>query len=150
MPRTSFVSGLLIAATGVVSLPVVQPLGAQSARSVDAPSAVVQVATTRQTSAAPRVIARYAFDSQSASGVLPYLVTVADSAGTIIARASMRGYDRDLPLTVTILDSDLMLQGLTDNGVLTLVLDRQNEGNGSRVTSGRWTLGKDGGALRAK
>ena len=143
MPRTAFLSGL-IAAAGVVSLPAVQTLSAQS---VDAPSTTTQTAIARP---APRVIARYTFDSPSGTGLLPQLVTVADSAGTIVARASLRGLDREVPLTVTTLDADLMLQGMTDNGRLTLVLDRQNEGDGKRVQNGRWTLGRDGGALRDK
>ena len=146
MPRTAFLTGLLAAASAV-SLGAAPTLGAQSLRSLDASSTAAPVAVARPV---PRVIARYTFDSPSGSAALPYLVLVADSAGTIIARASVRDQDQEIPLTVTVLDADLMLQGLTDNGLLTLVLDRQSLGDGSRIANGRWTLGRDGGTLRTK
>ena len=43
-----------------------------------------------------------------------------------------------------------MLQGSTADGVLTLVIERQNDGNGTRVASGRWMLGSAEGTLRGK
>ena len=53
-------------------------------------------------------------------------------------------------MTVAILESDLVLQGETPDGVLTMVLDRQNEGGSMRVASGRWMLGTAEGTLRGR
>lgn len=102
------------------------------------------------TDGTPRVVATYTFADWPRDLTLPRQVTVADSAGTIIASAELPGTKRQIPLTVTILNADLMLQGSTADGMLTLVIDRQNEGNGTRVASGRWMLGSAEGTLRGK
>ena len=122
-------------------------------------SALAVIATARpakaQKAVAPsdgtaRVVATYTFADWPRDLALPRLVTVADSAGTIIASAELPGTKRQIPLTVTILNADLMLQGSTADGMLTLVIDRQNEGNGKRVASGRWMLGSAEGTLHGK
>ena len=100
------------------------------------------------TDGAPRVVATYTFADWQRDLTLPRQVIVADSAGTIVASAELPGTKRQIPLTVTILNADLMLQGSTADGVLTLVIERQNDGNGTRVASGRWMLGSAEGTLR--
>ncbi len=99
---------------------------------------------------AERVVATYDIRNQSRDVALPRSVTVADSAGTIVAHATINGERRPIPLTVLALESDLVLQGQTTQGVLTLVLDRQNEGGEARLSSGRWMLGSAQGTLRAR
>jgi hypothetical protein len=53
-------------------------------------------------------------------------------------------------MDVTVIESNLVLQGQTPDGVLTLVLDRQNEGGAIKLASGTWTLGKASGQLRGR
>jgi hypothetical protein len=50
-------------------------------------------------------------------------------------------------MLVTVIDNNLVLQGDTPDGLLTLVLDKQNEGGSTRLSSGTWTLGKAEGTL---
>ena len=98
----------------------------------------------------PRVVATYDFGAKRRAIAFPSVVTVADSAGTLVATASIPSARTEVPMTVTVLDSDLVLQGETIDGVLTMVLDRQNEGGATRVTTGRWTLGAAEGSLRGQ
>lgn len=67
-----------------------------------------------------------------------------------MASAEIDGDRRTIPLTVIVMDSSLVLQGETPDGVLTLVLDGQNEGGERRPTTGRWTLGRTEGVLHAR
>lgn len=96
----------------------------------------------------PRVLATYDFGTKQRAIAFPTTVTVADSAGQLIARVAVPGATEELPMTVTVIDTDLVLQGDTPDGVLTLVLDRQNEGGRARVATGRWSLGRAEGQLR--
>ena len=97
-----------------------------------------------------RVVASYDLRNGPRELDFPQSVTVADSAGTILARVNVASSARSIPMTVTVIESDLVLQGLTPGGVLTLVLDRQNEGGETRLATGSWTLGRTQGLLRAK
>lgn len=97
-----------------------------------------------------RIVAAYDFRNAPREGVFPRSVTVADSAGTILARVDVAGEQRSFPMTVTVIESNLVLQGQTPDGLLTLVLDRQNEGGETKLTSGTWTLGAKSGQLRGK
>lgn len=95
-----------------------------------------------------RVVATYDFGAKHRAIAFPSIVTVSDSAGTLVASASIPGSRNEIPMVVTVLDSDLVLQGETSDGVLTMVLDRQNEGGKASLTTGRWALGKAEGQLR--
>ena len=99
---------------------------------------------------AARVVASYDFWNAPRDASFPRSVTVADSAGTIIAHVELAGEARSIPMTVTVIEWNLVLQGQTADGVLTLVLDRQNEGGVTKLTSGTWTLGKAQGQLRGR
>jgi hypothetical protein len=93
-----------------------------------------------------RVVASYALQS-TGDLVFPRQITVADSAGSLTAQAIDAKGMRRVPLTVTVLSGDVILQGVTSEGMLTLVLNRANEG----VTTPRgiWTLGDKQGTLIA-
>jgi len=108
-------------------------------------------AAAQRSSAIPdgtaRVVATYDFRNATANTHFPRSVTIADSAGAILARVDLAGTVRSVPMLVTVIDNDLVLQGDTPDGVLTLVLDRQNEGGNTRLTRGTWTLGKAEGKL---
>lgn len=96
-----------------------------------------------------RLLATYHFAARQATA-FPATVTIADSAGTLTATAMVPGAPAALPLTVTPMNADLVLQGETQRGVLTLVLERQNEGAPEGRFSGRWSLGDAEGELRGR
>jgi hypothetical protein len=97
-----------------------------------------------------RVVATYDFWNAHNVAAFPRSVTVADSAGVIIARVELDAQQNSVPMTVTVIDRNLVLQGQTTEGILTLVLERQNEGGETKLTSGTWTLGKAQGQLRGR
>jgi hypothetical protein len=97
-----------------------------------------------------RIVATYGFLNSPRNLALPQLVTLADSAGIIKASAAVSGGNTTIPLDVTVIDTHLILQGQTADGVLTLVLDRQNEGGATKLATGTWTLGGKQGLLRAQ
>lgn len=113
------------------------PLAAQQAKAIPASN------TTR-------VVASYDFWNAPRDGAFPRSVTVTDSAGTIVARVELGKSQTSVPMTVTVIERNLVLQGETSEGLLTLVLDRQNEGGETKLTSGTWTLGKAQGQLRGR
>jgi hypothetical protein len=95
-----------------------------------------------------RIVASYEFRNSLADASFPRSVTVTDSAGTILARVDMGATASSIPMDVTVIETNLVLQGQTPDGVLTLVLDRQNEGGEIKLTKGTWTLGRNSGQLR--
>lgn len=100
--------------------------------------------------AGSRLVASYDFRNSPTDVGFPRSVTVTDSAGTILARVEMGAAATSIPMTVTVIESNLVLQGQTTDGVLTLVLDRQNEGGEIKLTTGTWTLGRNSGQLHGK
>jgi hypothetical protein len=130
-------SSRMIAAAAAALTLVSAPLAAQS--------------TNAMPKSGPRVVATYEFRVGATESSFPRSVTVADSAGTILARVDMGGpIASSIPMTVTVIESNLVLQGETAQGLLTLVLDRQNEGGETKLASGTWTLGRSSGQLRGK
>ena len=120
-----------------------------------ASAAIVGTATTAHaqhgvsaTKQAQRVVATYTLGAPRYAMPFPAIVTVADSAGTLVASARLKGEVSEQPLAVSVIDNDLVLQGETTHGILTLVLDKQATGTDGKVTSGRWALGTTEGKLR--
>ncbi|HKG90711.1 MAG TPA: hypothetical protein VKA84_02395 [Gemmatimonadaceae bacterium] len=100
---------------------------------------------------AARTVALYRFATPRRSSGLPALVTVADSAGQLVASFQLPGARGWRPMEVTLIGTDLVLQGETPDGVLTLRLYGQNEpGAAERGLSGRWWLGGQEGELRGR
>lgn len=97
---------------------------------------------------AQRVVATYDFGVARHAIPFPMTVTVADSAGTLVASTRLQGETTTRPLTVSVIESDLVLQGETPEGVLTLVFEKQADGTNERLATGRWTIGKTSGKLR--
>jgi hypothetical protein len=131
MRHTSIATSL--AAVALIAAPV----AAQQAKAIPASSNA-------------RVLASYDFWNAPRDAALPRSVTISDSAGTIIARADLGSRQASVPMTVTVIERNLVLQGMTPEGVLTLVLDRQNEGGETRLTNGSWSLVKAEGQLRGR
>ncbi|MDZ7632047.1 MAG: hypothetical protein U5K74_12060 [Gemmatimonadaceae bacterium] len=97
-----------------------------------------------------RIVASYDVRSEPTATAFPRIITVADSAGAILASVEMAGESRSIPMTVTVIETNLVLQGETREGLLTLVLENQNEGGATRLTTGTWTLGRNSGLLRGR
>jgi hypothetical protein len=97
----------------------------------------------------PRTVAAYRFAALGRAG-LPAEVTVADSAGQIVASYRLSGDRAAHPMVVTAFDTDLVLQGETPSGVLTLQLYRQNDPQAAGAVTGRWWLGSQRGELRGR
>jgi hypothetical protein len=96
---------------------------------------------------ATRTLAVYRLSRTALPG-LPGEVTVADSAGSLVAHYRAPGAARGQAMTVAVMNTDLVLQAQAPTGVLTLLLERQNDASSDALT-GRWWLGDRGGTLRA-
>jgi hypothetical protein len=141
--KTSFFSPLTAAA---LCAALVQPAAAQTVA-----SNVVRPAVEATTADAPviRTVAIYRF---TASRILrlPVTITIGDSAGTLIASYRMANVVRPSPMQVDVMGDDLILQGETTRGLLTLVLSRQNDGETPSKFIGWWSLGDEHGDLRGR
>lgn len=144
-PVLSFVSPLAVA---MLCTAAVRPAGAQHASARDRVRPVVQPAALTA-NASVRTLATYRFISPREVGI-PALVTVADSAGTLVASFQLPGGRATRPMMVELLDADLVLQGDTPSGALTLRLYEQNDAQASKPVTGRWWLGEEQGALRGR
>jgi hypothetical protein len=117
---------------------------AQGARAAQADVRRADVASAPAT----RMLASYRLGGPVAPD-FPSQLTVSDSAGTIVARYRAGRAAAELPMTVTVMYTDLVLQAETPSGVLTVVLERQNDTAAAELT-GRWWLGEARGTLRAR
>ncbi len=97
-----------------------------------------------------RPVATYEFHFGPREAGFVRKVTVADSAGTLVARAELAPAGQVLPMQVEAVGDDLMLQGQLPDGVLTLVFDRQVAGPEGRDVNGHWYLGRREGQLRGR
>jgi hypothetical protein len=111
------------------------------------PLAAQQAAAPAQTQ---RIVATYDFKLGQRDAAFPRSVTLSDSAGTLVAHALNATTQRAVPLAVTIMQSDLILQGETTDGMLTMILNRANEGGSTYPAGGIWTLGDRHGTLAAR
>ena len=95
-----------------------------------------------------RTIAVYQLDG-SQYGV-PAQVTVADSAGKLVASYRLRAGGAERPMKVDVADSDILLQAQTPRGLLTIVFYQQNDTDAALPLIGLWSLGTRQGDLRAR
>jgi len=95
-----------------------------------------------------RTLAIYQFDG-SHEGI-PAQVTVADSAGKLVASYRPRGGWAERPMTVDVADSDILLQAQTPRGMLTMVFYQQNDPDAAVPLIGLWSLGTRQGELRGR
>jgi hypothetical protein len=98
--------------------------------------------------AAVRPLAVYRFTTSRVAG-LPAEVTVADSAGQLVASYRLPGDRADQPMLALIVGDDLVLQAETPRGVLTLQLRQQADAEPTVVT-GTWRLEDREGSLRGR
>ncbi len=139
---TSFLSTLTAFA---LSAALVTPAAAQSySRSTVMDKAVSADAP------AIRTIAIYKF---TASRILrlPTTITVSDSAGQLVANYKLANVTDAGAMSVEVMGNDIILQGETPRGLLTLVLYRQNAADVPSDFVGYWSLGtEEHGDLRGR
>jgi hypothetical protein len=142
--RLSLVSSFAIAAlcAGAVS-----PAAAQRATASRYLRPVVERIGITTGAPIVRTVAVYKFTSPREMG-LPSEVTLSDSTGQLVATFRLPGARTADPMMVEILDNDLVLQGQTPVGVLTLVLYRQAIADKAGDFIGRYTLAGWHGELR--
>jgi hypothetical protein len=125
------------------------PASAQYAAAPDHVRPAVQSVALAGAGTAPaiiRTVAIYTFSVSPGRG-LPSQVTVADSAGRLVAsfRPGLGAAAR--PMTVGVFDTDLVLEGETRAGTLTLVFYGQNDPDATAGFIGRWSLAGNQGQL---
>src|SRR6185369_16979670 len=74
---------------------------------------------------------------------LPTTITVADSAGQLIANFRLANASEVGAMSVDVMGNDIILQGETPRGLLTLVLYRANAADVPSSFIGYWSLGND-------
>ncbi len=118
------------------------PLAAQQ------PAARTDVRFASSSAPVVRTVAVYRFYAAHATG-LPAQVTIADSAGTLIASFRLRDAVRSYPMMADLSTSGLVLQGETPAGILTIFLYEPGDA-GTGATAGHWWLGDQEGELRGR
>jgi hypothetical protein len=134
-------------ATAALCAAAVSPAAAQRATAPASVRPIVRPAAATAAAPLPRTVAVYRFGAPREAG-MPTQVTVADSVGQLVATFRLSGAGAARPMRVDVLNTDLVLQGDTPSGVLTLVLYRQNESEPAGTFAGRWSLGEQQGTLR--
>lgn len=92
-----------------------------------------------------RTIAIYQFEASRTWG-MPNQVTLSDSLGKLFATFTLPGDRTEQPMMVDAAESDIVLQGRTPSGILTLVLLQPNPGTLTPLR-GHWYLGERQGEL---
>ena len=138
--KTLFLSALALSAA------LASPAAAQSVASAYTRSTVVEAADAPVV----RTIAIYRF-AASRLLRLPTIITVADSAGQLVANFKLANASQSGPMSVDVMGNDIILQGETSRGLLTLVLYRQNAADSPSEFVGYWSLGnEEHGDLRGR
>jgi hypothetical protein len=138
-----------LAATALCAA-VVQPAAAQQVATADYVRPVVRTARANADTVQLRTLAVYRFTAASTIAGMPSQVTVADSAGELVATYRRPDTRAAVPMLVDVLDRDITLHGATPAGVLTLVLYGENDSDPASALLGRWTLGDRQGELRGR
>jgi hypothetical protein len=139
----SFCSPLVIAALGFAAA---RPAAAQRAATPEYVRLIVNAAAPADP-AIVRTVAVYRF-SGARNLDMPTRVTVADSAGELVASYQLSGNRGVGPMTIAIRDTALVLRSETRKGLLTLVLYNPETAQVSGAIVGYWTLGEYQGELR--
>jgi hypothetical protein len=130
-----------------LSVAVVQSAAAQQVTAADYVRPAVRGVRTAPDTVRLRTLAVYRFAASAIAG-MPSQVTVADSAGELVASFRRSGASDAIPMVVDVLGRDITLHGATPSGVLTLVLYGENDPDASGALAGRWMMGGREGALR--
>lgn len=127
------------------------PAAAQRAASQRA--AARPVAPDLATAGTVRPVATYQLRSTHTTR-LPEHITVADSAGGLVAHYRLPGDRTTYPMLVVVMGSDLVLQGETPAGILTLELFDANDSREASArpaaAQGRWHVDAQHGVLQSR
>jgi hypothetical protein len=134
---------LFYSSFAVAALFAAAPTAAQQAATTDH----VRLAISTPAADAPAIRTLAVYEFNATTDGMPTRVTIADSAGTLVAAYRLRTGGIVRPMRVNVSDSDILLQGETPRGTLTLVLYDQNDPV-SRTLAGTWALGSRQGELR--
>lgn len=137
--HTSTFVRLSIAAAALAVVTVSSPAAAQRAVASRVVRADVLPA------GALRTVAIYQLDASRTVG-MPNQVTLADSLGKLFATFTLPGNRTEQPMMVDVTDTDLVLQGQTPSGIVTLVLFQSTPGTLAPLR-GHWYLGEREGEL---
>ena len=143
--RSTFVIALSLAAASLASAPTASAQRAAAPRTV----------TPEVAAAAPvRPVATYRLLASANDRTLPDHITVSDSAGALVASYRLANDNTTYPMLVVAFGTDLVLQGETRAGVLTLELFDGNSSPAAATkdsaTTGRWHLAGRQGELRTR
>ena len=130
----------------LLSAAAVQPALAQQAAISNFARPVIRRAAPSP-DAASRTLAVYRIAAPRDAG-MPTRVTVADSAGRLVASYSLAGSADARPMLVEAFGTDVVLQGETPSGMLTLRLYGRNDAATPGTAAGHWWLGAQHGELR--
>lgn len=136
--RLSFAAAALAAAAAVSS-----PARAQRAIASNVVRPVAQPAA--EEAGVLRTVAIYQFEASRTAG-MPNQVILADSLGKLFATFTLPGNRTEQPMMVDVTESDIMLQGHTPSGIVTLVLFQRSDA-GLTPLRGHWYLGDREGEL---
>ena len=97
-----------------------------------------------------RVVGEFAIGN--ARRGFPQRITLADSAGQLVASYRTDGSAQSLPMRVEVIGADLRLQAETSAGPLVVDLEGQNAPAGAAPAAlrGRWQLRHEAGVLRGR
>lgn len=133
-------------AAALLAAAAVTPAAAQATA---AQAAAARPAAAFALDAAPRPVATYRF-TQARDGYMPTELVIADSAGVLSASFRLPGERAPRPMAVDATEYDLVLQGETPAGLLTLRFYLPREAAEAGVVAGRWWLGEESGTLRGR
>ena len=83
-------------------------------------------------------------------GTMPTEVTITDSAGVLLASFHLPSDRAARPTAVDLTDADIVLQGETPAGVLTLRFHQRGDDVAAGLVAGRWWLGTQDRSLRGR
>lgn len=135
------------------------PLAATALLAAASPAAAQRaaarpIAPDLATAGTVRPVATYQLLAPTRTSRLPERITVADSAGGLVAHFRLPGDRTAYPMLVVVMGSDLVLQGETPAGVLTLELfdanDPRDAATRGTTPTGRWHVDAQQGTLRAR
>jgi hypothetical protein len=124
----------------------VRPAAAQRATAADYARPVVRNGAATAEAAVIRTVAVYQIQAPREAG-MPTRITVADSAGQLVAFGDFPGARAVRPMAVDVHDNDLVLSGETPKGLVTFVLYEQNDPAARGAIAGNWSLGRQKGEL---
>ena len=146
-PTLALASSLSAALLAAAARPAAaQP--AAAARTVSS-NALVEGTAGGAAEGAPRTVATYRFTG-ARDAAMPTQVTIADSAGVLVASFRLPGDRAARPMAVDLTEADLVLQGETPAGMLTLRFYQRGDAAAAGLVAGRWWLGTQDGPLRGR